>query len=86
MFWGFVLFLFCNTVLNVPFIAEEERAGCFTFIVFLLSRGCYCSVSLPCGTIGLVCDCGVLICLLKMYSRVECTNCEILDLDIGINS
>ena len=37
--------------------SREERADCFTFII-LMSRGCYCSLSLPHGTMGLsaVCD------------------------------
>ena len=34
-----------------PF-SEEERAGCFTLFVFLLSYDCECSVSLPCGPMG----------------------------------
>ena len=28
------------------------RAGCFVLIVFLLSCGCLCSVSLPCDAVG----------------------------------
>ena len=31
---------------------EEERAGGFTFIVFLLLGGCQCALSLPLGTVG----------------------------------
>ena len=34
-------FYFCNH------IAEEDSAGCFTLIVFSMSRGCLCSVPLP---------------------------------------
>ena len=37
-----VLQLFC----------EEKRAGCLTLFVFLVSRGCYCTVSLPCSAMG----------------------------------
>ena len=33
-------------------LAEEERAGCFILIVFLLSCGCLRSVSLPRGAVG----------------------------------
>ena len=48
-------FLFCN------YLDEEERAGCFAFIVFLLS--CYCKyvVALPHSAMGwsAVCDCGI---------------------------
>ena len=40
---------------SVPFLdcnhlTEEERAGCFTVIVFLLPCGCTCYMSLPRGT------------------------------------
>ena len=43
-------FLFCN------YLAEEERAGCFTLIAFLLPCGCYCSLSLPhSAVLGLQC-------------------------------
>ena len=43
---------FCNH------LAEEERNGCFAFIVFLLSCGCLCAVTLPRGAIdcSAVCD------------------------------
>ena len=48
-------FYFCNH------FDEKERAGCFAFIVFLMS--CYCQwyVALPRGAIGLstVCDRGI---------------------------
>ena len=37
----------------------EERAGCFTLIVFLMYCDCY--VALPHGVVGwsAVCDCGI---------------------------
>ena len=37
----------------------KERAGCFTWFVFLVSRDC--CAALPCGAICLsaVCDCGI---------------------------
>ena len=43
-----------------PFVGEE-RAGCFTLVVFLVSCDCYWSVALPQGAIGWseVCDCGI---------------------------
>ena len=30
-------------------LAEEESSGLFTLVVFLLTLGCHCSVSLPHG-------------------------------------
>ena len=46
-------FLFCNR------LDREERAGCFTLIVFLVSRDC--CVALPHDATGLsaVCDSGI---------------------------
>ena len=38
--------LFCNH------LANEEKAGCFTCIVSLMSCGCYCSLPLPRGAVG----------------------------------
>ena len=40
---------------------EEERAGCFAFIVFWMSCYCKCSVALPhsSGSWSAVCDCGI---------------------------
>ena len=42
-------------------MAEEERAGCNTFIVFLTSCDCCCSLPLLYGAVGLsaVYDCGI---------------------------
>ena len=42
-------------------LAKEERAGCFSLIVFLMSCDCLCSESLPLSVIGwsAVCDCGI---------------------------
>ena len=39
----------------------EERAGCFAFIVFLISCYCKCPVALPHGAVGwsAVCECGI---------------------------
>ena len=31
---------------------EEERAGCFAFIVFPMPCNCKCSVALPRGAVG----------------------------------
>ena len=51
--------LLCSLVGN--HIEEEEKAGCFAFIV--LQMYCYdkCSVALPHGAVGCsaVCDCGI---------------------------
>ena len=40
---------------------EEERAGCFAFIVFWMSCYCKCFVALPHGALGwsAVCGCGI---------------------------
>ena len=46
----------------VSFLVDgEERAGCFTLIVFLMSCDSCCSVALPDGAIGwsAVCDYGI---------------------------
>ena len=45
-----------------PHLDGEERAGCFTSVVFLMSCYCECSVpALPHGAVGwsAVCDCGI---------------------------
>ena len=64
---GFLcLSLFCCALLCVlssfaiMYIEEEERAGCFAFIVLQMSFYCKCSVTLPHGAVGwsAVCDCG----------------------------
>ena len=51
----FVSFLVCNH------LEEEERAGCFAFIVLRMSCYCKCSVNLPHGTVGwsAVCNCDI---------------------------
>ena len=43
------------------FLDEEERAGCFAFIVFQMSCYCKCPVPLPHDAVGwsAVCDCGI---------------------------
>ena len=48
-------FLFCNR------LEEEERFGCFAFIVLRMSCYCICSVTLPNGAVGssAVSDCGI---------------------------
>ena len=40
---------------------EEKRAGCFAFIVFLMSYYCKCPEALPHGAVGwsAVRDCGI---------------------------
>ena len=47
------LFMFCNH------LNGEERAGCFAYFAFLVSRDC-CG-ALPSGVMGLsaVCDCDI---------------------------
>ena len=42
-------------------LEEEERAGCFAFVVIGMSCYCICSVVLPYGAVGssAVCDCGI---------------------------
>ena len=49
------LFLICNH------LSDDEKAGCFAFLVFLLSCNCLFSVSHPKGSIGLsaACNCGL---------------------------
>ena len=39
----------------------EERPGCFTLVVFLVSCDCYWPVALPHGAMSWseVCDCGI---------------------------
>ena len=53
LFWYALLmsFLVCN------YLDEEERAGCFAFIVFWMSCHCKCPVALPHGVpwVGLQC-------------------------------
>ena len=56
-----VFVLVCITFRPVYFcnhLDEEERAGCFALIVFLMSCYCYCSVALPHCAMGwsAVCD------------------------------
>ena len=41
-------YIFCNH------LEEEERAGCFAFIVLQMSCYCECSVALPHGAVGSV--------------------------------
>ena len=55
--------LFFYSVLYVPvfYLGGEERACCFTLIVFLVSCDCQCFMTLPLCAVGLsaVCDCGI---------------------------
>ena len=48
--------LFCYSVLSFLLVLqssyEEERAGRFTVIVFLMACNCYCSVALHRGDVG----------------------------------
>ena len=63
---GSVFVVVWNALLYVHFnfsicnhIDEEERAGCFAFIVFRMSCYCKCTVALPYDAVGwsAVCDC-----------------------------
>ena len=40
------IFEFCNH------LDEDERAGCFALVVFLMPCSCKCSVALPHGALG----------------------------------
>ena len=59
--------LFCYVLLSVLSSFElyhldrEERAGSFTFVVFLIYHDCKCYVALPRGAVGwsAVFDCGI---------------------------
>ena len=57
------LALLCNTLcpfLRCSQLDGEERAARFTFIVFLITSDCYCSIAFPHGALGwsVVHDCG----------------------------
>ena len=50
-----VLVMLCSTMCHVSFynhLTVERRAGCFNLIVYLLSYGCECFVSIPRGAVG----------------------------------
>ena len=58
--------MFCGALLYVlssvaTILMGEERAGCFTMFIFLLSCDFYCSVAITHGAVGwsAVCDCGI---------------------------
>ena len=59
------LFLVCTTLCPFSFcrnhLEEEERAGCFAFIVLRMSCYCICPGALPYGVVGYsaVCACGI---------------------------
>ena len=67
LFVGVVLHpvLLCSYLCPFQFcyhLAEkEDRAVCFTLVVFLMLFGCLCSLSFPHGALGwtVVCDCGI---------------------------
>ena len=46
---------------SILVLEEEKKAGCFAFIVLLMSCYCQCFVALPHGSMGwsAVCDCGI---------------------------
>ena len=49
------------SILVCKCLEEEEKAGCFAFIVLQMSCYCKCSVTLPHGAVRYfaVCDCGI---------------------------
>ena len=49
LFWKALLY-----VLSKLHLDEEERAGCFAFIVFWMSCYCICPVALPRGAMGVI--------------------------------
>ena len=53
-FWYALLYVLSN-------LDEEEKVGCFAFIVFRVSCYCKCHVALHNGAVGLSanCDCGI---------------------------
>ena len=65
--WGVLcLSLFCCALLCVlssfyNHFGEEERAGCFAFIVLWMYCYCKCSLTLPHDAVGwfAVCKCGI---------------------------
>ena len=69
--------MFCCTLLYVHHLDGEERAGCFVWFVFLVSRdGC---MALPRRAMGLseVCNCGICLTILTYYFiRVTVGKCS----------
>ena len=55
------LSLFCCAFLCILHLEEEEKAGCFAFIVLRMSGYCKCSLTLPHGAVCwyVVCNCGI---------------------------
>ena len=58
--WRIICFKF-SSYIGFDHLAGEERPGCFTLVVFLMSRYCYRSFAFPLGALGLfvICDCGI---------------------------
>ena len=52
---------YCVSFLALQSFEEEERAGCFAFIVLRMACYCKCSTTLPRGAVdwSAVCDCGI---------------------------
>ena len=54
-------------------LEEEERAGCFAFIVLRISCCCKCSVTLPHGAMGWYAVCDYVFFLIKLtYFLLSC--------------
>ena len=53
-----VFVLVCITLCPWKHHDEEERAGCFAFVVFRISGYCKCPIAIPYGVVGwaAVCD------------------------------
>ena len=64
----FVSFLFCNH------LDGEEKAGCFTLTVFLVTCDSQCFVALPHGAVGssAVCDCCITLSYSLAFYTVTC--------------
>ena len=76
MYFPLFLSLFWYALLCAIHLEEEERAGCFAFIVLRMSCCCKCTVALPHCVVcwSAVCDC-VLTYFIKTFchlaSRLE---------------
>ena len=52
-FLAFDSFLLCSLIFCIfAILSLGKKVGCFTFIVFLMACGCYCSLSLPHDDVG----------------------------------
>ena len=83
--WGSVFvpcFVVHNCVSFLVLLEAEERAGCFTFFVFLVSCDCCCSSALPHGAVdwSVVCYCVVVfLIILTCFFKPKCTFMPLAD-------